>query len=147
MSNSIGHVQALLQSGAAENAASKGESSTANVQTANEKKKELDAHIKQLQSELKALQEEMAEINDRSGFEEFMGGLFGSDGGAGEVGDAMATCGAEMKKAQQEIIVKQQGIDMMLQELQAAQGDLGKAVNDNDKIDQEKSQALAAATA
>ena len=44
-----------------------------------------------LKNELKELKAEFDRINDRSGFEEFMSGLFGSDGGMGEASDTMST--------------------------------------------------------
>jgi hypothetical protein len=90
------------------------ETGKAQIQGANQTKAELSLKVKQTQGDLEALERQLDENNDGSGFESFLDGLFGADGGAGEVGDAVARVGAEVKKAQPETQVKQS--DEALQE-------------------------------
>lgn len=142
MGTSIGHLQAMVALSSAESAQGASESTSRDVQQGNQERKELQQHIRQQQKRVKELQEELERINNKSGFEKFVCGLFGSDCGAGEVADKMKRAAAEMKKAQQELQVEQARIEMMLQELQSTSSDLARRTNQREKIYDENAQSL-----
>lgn len=144
MMGSIGHLQAMVAYNSAESAQSATEATSRDVQASNQDRKELQAHIREQQKEIKDLQKELRRIDDKSGFEKFVCGMFGSDCGAGDVADGMKRAAAEMKKAQQTLQVEQAKVEMKLQHLQSVSSDLAKRTSEHQKTFDESAQALQA---
>jgi peptidoglycan hydrolase CwlO-like protein len=138
----IQHLQNMQAYATAENSRGKIEQGTGDVHKSNQKRKELQAEISKAQAEMKKLEAELAEINDKSGVEKFFAGLFGSDCGAGEVADKMGRLGADMKKQQQTLMAEQAKIEMMLQELNGVQGEIGERANARQKAYDERGMSL-----
>jgi peptidoglycan hydrolase CwlO-like protein len=138
----IQHLQNMQAYATAENSRGKIEQGTGDVQKSNQKRKELQAEISKAQAEMKKLEAELAEINDKGWFEKTVAGLFGSDCGAGEVADKMGRLGAEMKKQQQTLMAEQAKIEMMLQELNGVQSEVGEAANARQKAYDERGMSV-----
>jgi peptidoglycan hydrolase CwlO-like protein len=141
MGNSITYVQSVAAMSAAESAQGKMESGADKVQNGEQKRKELQRTIKDKQEEVERLSAELKDASDTNAFESFCNWIVGSDNGVGDLQDAMQTAAAEMKKAQNEVMAEQVKIEMMLQELQSAQSELGQRTVDRDKTYEDNQRA------
>ncbi|MCK6547198.1 hypothetical protein L6R52_15210 [Myxococcota bacterium] len=141
MGTSIAYVQSVVAMSAAESAQGKMESGAEKVQNGEQKRKELQRTIKEKQEEVERLSAELKEASDSNWFESFCNWIVGSDNGVGDLQDAMQTAAAEMKKAQNEVMAEQAKIEMMLQELQSAQSELGQRTVERDKTYEDSQRA------
>jgi chromosome segregation ATPase len=138
----IQHLQNVQAYSTAENSRGKIEQGTGDVHKSNQKRKELQQEISKAQAEMKELEAELADINDTNEVVTFFAAMFGSDLGAGEVAEKMGRIGAEMKKQQQTLMAEQAKIEMMLQELNGVQGDVGEAASTRQKAYDERGMSL-----
>jgi hypothetical protein len=76
-------------------------------------------------------QEELAEAADHSGFDDFVGGLFGSDGGAADVESELHSSRSDVDRVTAGIETGQQSIDQTLRELSGYQDDGGGGGHDH----------------
>jgi len=92
---------------------------------------QLNEAIDEQQEALRQAQGELDEAQDHSGFEDFVGGLFGSDGGAADVESALHSSLSDLNRATTHVETGQSGIDEMLSELSWSRGDGGDGGHDH----------------
>lgn len=141
MAMNISYVQSVVALSAAETASNRMESGTEGVQRGEAQRKDLQKQIEAKQKEIEHLSQELSEAADKGWFESFCCWLVGSDGGVGELQDQIQTAAAELKKAQNQVQVEQAKIEMMLQELQGAQGELAQRTAEREKTWDDHGQA------
>lgn len=144
MQISLEYLQTLTAYAAEEGAKGKAETGTTQVAVASDKRKQLEATVKTKQEELQGLNDEMERINNEDDALRVFLSLFGDDMGAGRVADDMGRVSAEMKLAQEQILVQATAIEMALKKLQTSQSDLGQRFQDRAKLNEEIDAALLA---
>ncbi|MFO0727524.1 MAG: hypothetical protein U1E65_27350 [Myxococcota bacterium] len=144
---SIGYIQATMAYVASEDASSKTTAGEAKLTDTAAQRKDLQKKIDDGQKDVKKLQAEIQQIQADSG------GIWGSfcslfsDGGLGDAMDALSRTGAMMKKAQQDLTVKQAQIEISLRGLQEAQSELAQHLADHRKVFDEAEKAAKAGDA
>ena len=144
MSNSIQYLQSVTAYSAAESSSGKVATGGDEIKRAGENRKKLESTIKEKQVDLDQLQAKLEKINDKPKARRIFVGLFGKDFGAGKVSDKMGTASAEMKLAQEQILVQQTAIELTLNELQGAQAELGARSAERMKVYDEVESAIVA---
>ena len=81
---------------------------------------------------LQQAQADLADASDRSGFDHFVGGLFGSDDGAADGESDLHSSLSDLDRVTTHVETGQHGIDDMLHEPSGSQGDLGGGGHDHD---------------
>jgi peptidoglycan hydrolase CwlO-like protein len=141
--SSIGYVEAVQAYNSSVTSSSETQAASKKVANTQKQQAELQKQMRDLQSELKDLQAQADAINKKSGFEKFMGGLFGGDCGAGDVSDKTQKASADLKKASEELKVAQARIEMMLSEISGTQQDMAQRTSDSQKTHDESDNAAA----
>ena len=144
MTNQISYLQSVTAYSAAESSSGKSATGGADIQRAGENRKKLEATIKEKQADLNRLTGELEGINGQDDALRVFLSLFGDDMGAGRVSDQMGSASAEMKLAQEQILVQQAAIELTLNELQGAQAELGARSSERMKVYDEVESAIVA---
>jgi peptidoglycan hydrolase CwlO-like protein len=141
MANVTAYVQSVQAIDASTSSADHTDLGSKDVKRVQDKQRQLNELLKKKKLELDQLTEKMKEISGKSGFSKFVGGLFGSDSGAGKTAEKTNQVAAEMKKMTEEVKIAESQIDMLLKELQATQEDEAQRLGDVQKTGEESAKA------
>jgi hypothetical protein len=130
---SMDYCQTILAQSNDVTAQNRMENGAEGVDRSEDKRKVMEDAIEKAEKEIEKLSKELEEASDQNCGESFGNWLTGSDGGVSDLQYEIQTKTAEMKKAQQEILVQQAKIETMLQELNGATSEHGQRTNDRQK--------------
>jgi hypothetical protein len=143
MAGSIGYLEAMNALNSSQNAAGSIEAGAKKVKAQQAQQQDLQKQIDDMKAQLQDLEKQADDINNKSGFEKFMGGLFGGDCGAGDVSNKTKQVSSDLKKQSEELKVAQAKIEMMLNAITGTQQDLSQRTTDSQKTHDDTDNAAA----